>query len=154
MSPESSETLAKETSEKAGFPYANGNWITPEGTFLVSNNDQEQHVDTLTRYWRDHNLGMSNRENPLTWMNEQVDGGFIRVLFRQYVLSQVGCKDYSTLWSKETKYAKLMYIMHRLEYCQVHIFSRSFYIVGKAKGIYDQNIDRLQIKERETDASE
>ncbi len=139
-----SEIICEEVAHKAGFVVSVGNWIAPDGGLILGDNYEEHHWETIIKH-----LGESPKtENNLQWMNDQVDKGFIRLVFRSDVMIQVGCSDVDKIWYDEPNYKMMMKILGRLTDIQgdIHIFSKSFYAIGKAEDIVDKNMDNLQIR--------
>lgn len=141
-----SEIICEEIAHKAGFVVSVGNWIAPDGGLILGENYDEHHWETIIR----HLGSLPETENNLQWMNDQVDKGFIRLVFRADVMLQVGCRELSEIWSDEPNYKSMMKVLGRLKDIQgdIHIFSKDFYTIGKAEDIVDKNIDRLQIRRK------
>ena len=129
-----------ELAQKAGFKVPFGNWISPDGTFIISDSEENQHCQTLQSY-----LNETPGDNHLTWMNNHVTKGFIRIIFRNDIMCQVpGVME--DLWSEEPNFKKLLFILHRLDDTEVHVFSREFYIIGIAKDISHGRIDECKVR--------
>ena len=132
----------------AGFPFCVGNWITPTGDLIFGDDPETDHCQTLLKY-----LGTSVNldevtDNQIRWTNNKVSEGFIRLVFRDDMLVQVGAKAKEELWSEKRNYKRLRDILSKIEDAEVHLFSKTFYIVGSAKNIIEQKLNRLQIKEK------
>lgn len=139
-----SEIICEEVAHKAGFTVSVGNWIAPDGGLIVGENYEEHHWETIIRH-----LGSEpSAENNLKWMNEKVDEGFIRLVFRADVMLQVGCSEVDDIWSESPNFKTLMKVLGRLNGIQgdIHIFSPNFYVIGKAEDIVKKDLDRLQIR--------
>jgi len=141
-----SEIICEKVAHKAGFIVSVGNWIAPDGSLIVGKNYEEHHWETIVRH-----LGSEpDAENNLQWMNEKVDEGFIRLVFRVDVMFQVGCLEVDEIWSESPNFKTLMKVLARLYDIRgdIHIFSKSFYAIGLAEDIVSKNLDRLQIRVR------
>jgi hypothetical protein len=139
-----SEIICEEVAHKAGFVVSVGNWIAPNGELIVGENYDEHHWETIIKY-----LGSEpETENNLQWMNDKVGEGFIRLVFRADVMFQVGCAEVNNIWSEQPNYITMISVLKRLNNIQgdIHVFSKSFYVIGKAEDIVEKNIDRLQIR--------
>lgn len=138
-----SELICEELAHKAGFPVSVGNWIAPNGDLILGKEDQH-HWETLVEYWGKE----PETDNPLQLMNDTVDDGFIRLVFRSEVMFQVGALGIEDLWGDQPQYCRMMMILEKLSNyaADVHIFSRHFYVIGTARDIFQQNLGKLQIK--------
>lgn len=125
---------------KIGFKVPFGNWIAPDGTFIISDHPDHQHAYTLEHY-----LGEKPTVNPLRWMNEHVEQGFIRIIMRDYVMFQVS-GHLEDLWSSVITYQKLRYLLKLLGDTQIHIFSSFFYIIGRASDIKEKRISLCELR--------
>lgn len=130
----------EELAQKAGFKVPFGNWITPDGTFIISDCSENQHKQTLQTY-----LNETPPDNPLTWMNQKVQEGFIRIIFQKGVMCQVP-GSMEDLWSDNPSFLKLIFILQRLENEEVHVFSTEFYIIGIAKEIAEGRIESCKVR--------
>jgi hypothetical protein len=138
-----SELFFEETAHRAGFIVSVGNWITPDGKLILGQNNDTHHWETIKEYFGYE----PETENRLTWMHERIDEGFIRLVFRNDVLFQVGCKLKEEIWGDSPNYEMLMGILKKLENVEIHIFSRKFYILGFAENILNNKLELLQIQE-------
>lgn len=142
-----SEIICEEVAHKAGFVVSTGNWVAPDGGLILGEHHDEHHWETMVRY-----LGYKpNTENNLQWMNNKVEEGFIRLVFRADVMFQVGCEDVEDIWSNQPNFNAMLSILKRLVGIEgdIHIFSRKFYIIGKAGDIVKHGLDKLQIRVQE-----
>ena len=144
MEPDIDEVLARKT----GFLYPHGNWITPEGGLIISENKDLCHFDTLT-----HHLGITaDPEIKLSWNNQKISEGYVRLLFAKsqshaaYVLFQVGFSDIDQIWSQDPCALKIQHILDRLDSpIEVHLVSKSFYILGGSSDILSKNTNALKV---------
>ena len=140
------EIECEEIAHRAGFVVSVGNWIAPDGTLIFGKNYESHHWETIQEY-----LGETpETDNHLVWMNEQVlEGGFIRLVFRQTVFFQVGIKKYDELWSDTPRMIRLREVLEKLSGIEIHIFSRTFYLIAFAEDIISRKIEAMQIKEKQ-----
>lgn len=139
-----SEIICEEVAHKAGFTVSTGNWIAPDGTLVLGEHLDEHHWQTMVRY-----MGHEpETENNLQWMNDQVELGFIRLVFRADVMFQVGCLEVEDIWSEAPNCKAMIAVLKMLEGIDgdIHIFSRSFYVIGKSEQIVRHKLDGLQIR--------
>ena len=137
------ELFCEEIAHRAGFIVSVGNWITPDGILILGNSYETHHWETIKKFLNVEPV----IENYLTWMNEKVYEGFIRLVFRNDVLFQVGCEKKEDIWSDEPNLTMMREILKRLPEIEIHIFSRTFYVIGLSKNILDKSLDKLQIQE-------
>lgn len=141
-----SEIICELIAHKAGFAVSTGNWIAPNGDLIFGKTHDEHHFDTIANY-----LGIElPSDNHLSWMNEQVDLGFIRLVFREDVMFQVGCLSSEDIWGDGLNYKAMMVVLEKLYEIDgdIHIFSRNFYVIGKAENIVQKSYDKLDIRVR------
>lgn len=139
-----SEIICEEIAHTAGFTVSTGNWIAPNGELILGEHHDEHHWETMIRHF-----GYEPKtNNNLQWMNEQVEGGFIRLVFRADVMFQVGCESVEDIWSDSPNYKAMLTILQRLADIDgdIHIFSRRFYVIGKAEDIVKHGTEKLQIR--------
>ena len=141
-----SELLCEEIAHRAGFIVSVGNWIAPNGRLITGENYEGHHWETIKKHFGYE----PETENHLTWMNQKVQEGYIRLVFRTDILFQVGCQQKEEIWSDEPNMKALRDILERLPVIEIHIFSRTFYVIGYAKDMLAQDWDKLQIKEEKT----
>lgn len=138
-----SEIICEDLAHRAGFATSVGNWITPEGELILGTNYDDHHWETIVDY-----LGAEPKtNNRLAYMNNKVGEGYIRLVFRADVLFQVGCENKDELWGNDPQYKSMQTILQKLGNTDVHVFSRTFYVIGKACDIFYKNMDKLQIRE-------
>lgn len=135
--------------QKTGFIYPHGNWITPDGNLVISQKRNLCHFDTLTDYLDIE----TDREKLLSWNNQKVSEGYIRLLFahfppsKKYVLFQVGFLDIDLIWSSQNACRKTLFIIDCLDPdTEVHIVSKEFYVLGSSKDILSKNTEALKVK--------
>lgn len=138
------ELFCEEIAHRAGFSVSVGNWIAPDGRLILGDNYETHHWETIKKF-----LNIEpNTDNNLTWMNQKVSEGYIRLVFRNDVLFQVGCEIKEEVWSEEPNLKIMRDILKRLPEIEVHIFSRTFYMIGLSKHILSKSLDKLQIQEK------
>ncbi len=137
------ELPCEETAHRAGFVVSVGNWISPGGDLIIGENYESHHWETIKKY-----LGKSETGNYLSWMNQKVQDGFIRLVFRDDVLFQVGCRKKEEIWNDDLNMKVMREILGRILDVEIHIFSSTFYVIGYAKDILERNYAILQIKEQ------
>ena len=136
------EFLCEEIAHRAGFTVSVGNWITPDGALIVGKSYDAHHWETIKEH-----LGYEPKtDNHLTWMNQQVAGGYIRLVFRNDVLFQVGCKK-EEIWEESANIITMRGILQKIPDIEIHIFSRTFYIIGLSGDILIKEWRKLQIQE-------
>ena len=135
------ELFCEEIAHRAGFVFAIGNWIAPDGGLITGKDHNTHHRGTLEDYFG------HKSDNPLELMNEKVSEVFMRLVFRHDVLFQVGCLAKEEIWGEAPNCKRLVEVLQRIPEVEVHIFSRTFYIVGKAGDVVAQEFSRLQIQE-------
>lgn len=138
------ELICEELAHAAGFTASVGNWISPNGD-LISGDEGQHHLETLLQYvHRDE-----APENGLHWMNECVELGFIRLVFRHDVMFQIGAYAVDDLWGNKPNYQRMRDVLNGLtEHTDVdiYIFSRAFYVIGSAESILNRRMDRLEVR--------
>ncbi len=138
-----SELLCEEIAHRAGFVVSVGNWIAPNGRLIIGENYESHHWETIKKH-----VGYEPEvENYLTWMNQQVQEGYIRLVFRNDVFFQVGCVEKEEIWGDSPNIMTMRSVLERISDIEIHIFSQNFIIIGYAKDILSQNWAKLQIKE-------
>lgn len=138
------ELFCEEIAHRAGFTVSVGNWIAPDGSLITGENYETHHWETIQKY-----LGYTPKtDNHLLWMNEKVAEGYLRLVFRSDVLFQVGCQNKEALWGDSPNMKMMREMLNKIPDIEIHIFSRTFYIIGLAKDILDKAFDKLQIKEK------
>lgn len=138
-----SELFCEEIAHRAGFTVSVGNWITPDGALIAGKSYDTHHWETIKEY-----LGYEpETDNHLTWMNQQVVAGYIRLVFRNDVLFQVACEKKEDIWGASTNVTTMRDILEKIPDIEVHIFSRTFYIIGLACDILAKEWNKLQIQE-------
>jgi len=135
--------ICEEIAHRSGFAVSVGNWITPNGELILGSNYEDHHWETITRHF-DYQI---ETDNQLSWMNQKVQEGYIRLVFRSDVFFQVGCIKKEEIWNNNPNMKVMRDILNRIQDIEIHIFSRNMYIIGYSKDILTQNLDRLQIKE-------
>ncbi len=143
-----SDLICEEIARRAGFQVSVGNWIAPDGELILGTDYQTHHWETLLAYWGNNvNQDFCKVcENHLQCMNCAVDQGYIRLVFRADVLFQVGATDIQDLWSNRANYVRMMSLLRPLTDVDVHIFSRSFYVIGLTQHIIARETGKLQIR--------
>jgi hypothetical protein len=106
-----------EVARSVDFSYPQGNWISPQGEIVRSISESEGHTDTLCRH-----LNITRPENDLSWKNEQVAFGYIRVLFTDAcALFQTDLHSLNDAYlSRQQNHRKMLHIIQRLVPTQVH----------------------------------
>ncbi len=137
------ELPCEKIAHQAGFNVSVGNWIAPNGTLITGQNDKSNHWETIKAYLEYE----PETDNHLAWMNNQVNKGYIRIMFRINTLFQAGCLNKKELWTDKPNFHQMRVILKRIPDVQVYIFSRQFYIIGCAKDFLDRNFDVMRIKE-------
>lgn len=137
------EIICEELAHKAGFLISVGNWIAPDGELILGKDYESHHWEILVEY-----LGYTpETDDRLMYLNNIVDLGYIRLVFRANVMFQIPCKEISEIWDRKTANLQTMWrILNNLDDTDVHIFSKTFYIIGAARNIIRNCIDNLQIK--------
>lgn len=137
------ELFCEEIAHRTGFTVSVGNWVTPEGTLIASQSYETHHWETIKEY-----LGYEpETNNHLTWMNQQITNGYIRLVFRNDVLFQVGCKKKEEIWTKSPNMITMRDILAKIPKIEIHIFSRTFYIIGLSCNILTKKWNELQVQE-------
>ncbi len=137
------ELFCEEIAHRSGFIVSVGNWIAPDGTLILGENYETHHWETIQKF-----LGFEpETDNNLRWMNEKVGEGYIRLVFRSDVLFQIGCKKKEEIWSDEPNLKMMRDILAKLPEIEIHIFSKTFYVIGLSKHILSRSLDRVQIQE-------
>lgn len=145
-----SKLLCEEIAHRAGFIVSVGNWIAPDGRFIIGENYESHHWETIKKYLAYE----SEAENHLTWMNQKVQEGYIRLVFRSDVLFQVGCIKKEEIWDDAPNVKVMRDVLKRIPDIEIHIFSKTFYVIGYAKNILSRDWNRLQIKEEYEDTTQ
>lgn len=136
------ELFCEEIAHRAGFTVSVGNWITPNGTLITGKSYDTHHWETIKEH-----LGYNiETDNHLTWMNQQVSEGYIRLVFRNDVLFQVGCETKEEIWAESLNFIMMRNILQKISDIEIHIFSKTFYIIGLACDILDKKWSNLQIQ--------
>ncbi len=139
-----SELICELTAHRAGFIVSVGNWIAPDGTLITGTDCESHHWETIKAYF-----GFEPKvDNHLTWMNQKVEEGFLRLVFRSDVLFQIGSGSKEIIWDEQPNHKMMRQILGRMPDIEVHIFSKNFYVIGMAQDIVDRNISGLQIEEK------
>ena len=137
------ELFCEEIAHRAGFIVSVGNWIAPDGTLITGEDYETHHWETIKKY-----LGFEpETDNHLTWMNRKVDEGYIRLVFRHDVLFQIGSKKKEEIWSEQSNLTMMRSILEKIRDVEIHIFSRTFYVIGLSRNILNKAMDKLQIQE-------
>lgn len=141
-----SDLVCEKIARKAGFAVSVGNWIAPDGTLISGTNYKTHHWETIQEY-----LGKKiQTDNQLQYINNLVDSGFIRLIFRADVCFHIGALNIEDIWSNNTNYTvmiKMLSLISNIEDIDVHIFNQFFYVIGSAKDIVEKNLAKLQIKD-------
>ncbi len=138
-----SELFCEEIAHRAGFTVSVGNWITPDGTLIAGKNYDTHHWETIKKHLEHE----PETDNHLAWMNQQIAVGYIRLVFRNDVLFQVGCKKKEEIWEESANIIMMRTVLQKIPDIEIHIFSRTFYIIGLACDILERKWNKLQIKE-------
>lgn len=138
-----SEIECEGLAHRAGFLVSVGNWIAPNGALVTGTNYESHHWETLVEY-----LGsVPDTDNHLAYMNNKVAEGYIRLVFRAQVMFQVGCNQKEDLWGDDLQFCRMHDILRKISDTEIHVFSKTFYVIGAAKDIVNRNMDSLQIRE-------
>ncbi len=137
------ELPCEEVAHRAGFVVSVGNWITPDGLLINGENYETHHWETIKAHFGYE----PDTDNHLKWMNQRVLDGFIRLVFRDDVLFQVGCESKEDIWGDSLNIKKMRHILEKILDIEIHIFSKRFYVIGYSKDILDSNFEKLQIQE-------
>jgi len=137
-----SEIVCEEIARRAGFGVSVGNWIAPNGSLILGWDYESHHWETLKKH-----LNIEEIDNHLQCMNEKVKEGYIRLVFRADVCFHVGAQKKEEIWSDAPNYQRMLSLLRRISEVNIHIFSRTLYIIGQASSIIEKNLGRLQIKE-------
>lgn len=138
-----SELFCEEIAHRAGFIVSVGNWITPEGSLITGETYETHHWETIQKH-----LGNTPKtDNRLAWMNDRVADGYLRLVFRNDVLFQVGCKKKEEIWDETPNMKIMREVLSKIQDIEIHIFSRTFYIIGSSQDILNRALDKLQIQE-------
>ena len=135
------EAIARRT----GFAVSVGNWIAPDGVLILGWDYESHHWQTLNKF-----LGKGDHDDPkrLTIMNNAVQEGYIRLVFRADVLFQVGAANIEELWSDSPNYSRMRHLLELIRDIEIHVFSKNFYVIGLAQAILDKDLDKLQRREK------
>lgn len=136
--------IGERIAHEAGFTVSVGNWIIPDGSLIVGKNYESHHWETIQEYYQNK----LNPENQLNWMNNMVGKGFIRLVFRDEVFFQVGCFRKEDIWEDYPNYQRMIDILRKIPKVEVHIFSKTFYLIGLAENFVNKKLDELQIQEK------
>lgn len=136
------ENLCDEIAHRAGFVVPIGNWITPGGALIVGKNYTTHHWETIKKYL---NIEDDINDN-LRYMNDIIIEGYIRIIIRFDMLFQVH-GDINVVWSDAPNFVRMRDILDKLGNTEIHIFSKTFYMVGFAEDICKKAKNRLQIKQ-------
>jgi hypothetical protein len=136
------QIICEQIAHLAGFAVSVGNWISPNGTVISGENYETHHRETLEKF-----LNCKSPDNHLIWMQEQVEVGFIRLVFRTEVLFQIGASSIDEIWEDAPNFKRMMSILSKIKGTEIHIFSKQFYIIGKAEDIVSNERKLLQIRE-------
>lgn len=138
------ELICEEIAHQAGFSVSVGNWISPNGDLILGTNYDTHHWETLKEYLNFD----TDIDNHLKYMNDRVQDGFIRLVFRSDVLFQVACKKKEDIWGEIPNLIKMREILEKISSVEIHIFSRNFYIIGLSRYILRQDMEMLEVKEQ------
>lgn len=140
-----SDVVCEIVARRTGFAVSVGNWIAPDGSLILGDSYNSHHWQTLNKYW-----GKDDHDDPerLSIMNNAVQDGYIRLVFRADVLFQVGAADMQELWSESPNYKRMRQLLELIRDIEIHVFSREFYVIGIAQTILDKDFDKLQIREK------
>lgn len=134
--------FCEEIAHRAGFTVSVGNWIAPDGSLIAGKTYDTHHWETIQQH-----IGYTpETDNHLGWMNQQVGEGYIRLVFRNDVMFQVGCKKKEEIWDESPNMTMLREILKKIPDIEIHIFSRTFYIIGLSRNILEQNWKQLQVQ--------
>jgi len=137
------ELFCEEIAHRAGFTVSVGNWITPDGALIAGKSYDTHHWETIKEH-----LGYEpETDNHLTWMNQQVTNGYIRLVFRNDVLFQVGCEKKEEIWAEIPNIIMMRNILQKISDIEIHMFSRAFYIIGLSRDILSKEWSELQVQE-------
>lgn len=138
-----SELICEEIAHLAGFIVSVGNWIAPDGSLIASEDYESHHWETIKKH-----LGYEpETENHLRFMNEKVEEGYVRLVFRSDVLFQVNCKDKEEIWGDAPNMVCMRGILAKIPNVEIHIFTRAFYVIGNSQDILNKSLSKLQIQE-------
>lgn len=138
-----SELFCEEVAHRAGFIVSVGNWISPDGILITGENYDSHHWETIKKYLKYE----PEVDNHLAWMNQQIFNGFIRLVFRNDVLFQVGCETKEEIWNTSPNFVMMRKVLEKIPDIEVHIFSKGFYVIGTSRHILDKDMNNLQIQE-------
>lgn len=138
-----SDVICENLAHRAGFIVSVGNWIAPNGDLVTGTDYDHHHWETIVKY-----LDITpETDNRLSLMNQKVEEGYIRLVFRADVMFQVGCQNKEELWGNSPQFKRMIEILSKLGDTEVHIFSKTFYVIGTADNISGKKLKMLQIKE-------
>jgi hypothetical protein len=137
------ELFCEEIAHRAGFTVSVGNWITPTGSLITGKNYETHHWETI----KEHIGYDPEPDNHLAWMNDQISNGYIRLVFRNDVLLQVSGDKKEDIWSETSNVIMMRDILKKIPEIEIHIFSRTFYVIGLSSDIVGKKLDKLQIQE-------
>ena len=141
------EAICETVAHKAGFAFSVGNWISPDGMLITGEHDYTHHFETLINYLDK----IENTDNDLKLMNEYVEKGYIRIVFRNDAMFHINAVDMEEIWGDSPNYKRLILILNRLNNIEIHIFSKMFYIIGFAQYIVAHDLDSLEIRKKKSD---
>lgn len=137
------ELFCEEIAHRSGFTVPVGNWITPDGALITGRNCETHHWETIKEY-----IGYEPKtDNHLSWMNQKVAEGYIRLVFRNDVLFQVACNKKEEIWSEQPNITTMRDILQKIPDIEIHIFSRTLYIIGLSCDILAMEWSKLQVQE-------
>jgi len=141
----SDDLVCELMARRTGFAVSVGNWIASDGSLILGWDYDSHHWETLVKHWEQEAHDDPDR---LEIMNNAVQDGFIRLVFRADVLFQVGTSDKEELWSDSPNYRRMMQLLELIRDVEIHVFSKDFYVIGMAQDILDKNWDKLQTREK------
>lgn len=129
----------EQLAQRAGFDVSVGNWILPDGGLIKGENYETHHWETIKKY-------IDNQcDNQLKLMNQKISEGYIRVVIRTDLSFQMhGSLD--DIWSDKPNCKTLINILKKVNSVDVHVFSKTFYVIGTSKNIAKCNKEDLEIK--------
>ena len=70
---------------------------------------------------------------------------------RSFTVILVNCCTRKCLRENKPNYKRLIEVLKRLGDTEVHVFSKQLNVIGTAKDIIEENVDKLQIREQNAD---
>jgi len=137
-----SEIICEDLAHRSGFAVSVGNWIDPDGLLITGTNYSSHHWETLIKHLKKE----PHTNDHLLYMNEKVEQGYIRLVFREDIYVQVGSTNLNDLWSEKPNFQKLIEILKKID-TEIHIFSRHYYIIGNSHDIVQHNMGKIQVKQ-------